>query len=305
MKRTSTFGIRELCPTRIGPRRNTPWVSCCRRGRSIAEAESLFRSVAGAGVGDIDDVKLIAAAQYNLGVLLYQPGEIAEAESWFRKVIAADEPYTNAADPNRAQYNLASFCERGELTEAEMRWREAALSRGDTRAQCRLGVLLATRGNPVEAEPWLRKVVAANDADSEAVAVAQYHLGVLLAERGEIVEAEIWFSKAAANADQTEAQINLAVMLMERGETADAESWFRKVAAAGDTRVYFNLGLLLAKRGETEEAEIWWRKGAAAGDTRARYYLRTLPGAKGRRRGRLANWIARRVTGPTDPSRNP
>ncbi|HEU5475826.1 MAG TPA: tetratricopeptide repeat protein [Actinophytocola sp.] len=156
---------------------------------------------------------------------------------------------------------------------AERSWRRAA-EIGNAGAMSNLGVLLARRGDDVEAESWYRRAADAGDAD------AMYNLGVLLARRGDAVEAEsLW--RRAADAGDADAMSNLGVLLARRGDDVEAESWYRRAADAGDADAMYNLGVLLARRGDDEDAKTWYRRAADAGHAAAMYNLGVLLARRG------------------------
>ena len=75
-------------------------------------------------------------AQFNLGVLLADRGELGEAESWLRRAAEAGD---TGAQTNLGVLLLENW---GEVGEAESWWRRAAEA-GDADAQTNLGVLRA------------------------------------------------------------------------------------------------------------------------------------------------------------------
>ena len=173
------------------------------------------------------------------------------------------------AGNTNAMSNLGVLlAERGETVEAEP-WLRTAAQAGNTTAMSNLGVLWAERGEMAEAERWLR--TAARAGGSEAMG----NLGILLQKRGEAVEGERWL-RSAARAGGSDAMYNLGVGLAERGETAEAERWYGSAGRAGHADALCNLGVLLAERGETAEAKRSLRTAAQAGNTTAMYNLGIL-----------------------------
>jgi TPR repeat protein len=220
-------------------------------------AEDAWRKAADRGNAD---------AMFNLGVLLTERGEQAEAEQWYRKAVAG-----GTGDAG-VMFNLGVLLtERGEQAEAEQWYRKAA-ERGQTRAMCNLGVLLTQRGEQAEAERWYRKAVAGGDGD----AVVMRNLGVLLTQRGEQAEAEQWHRKAA-DAGLAGAMYSLSVLLTQRGEHVEAEHWELKAADAGSDNAMYSRGTRLAERGEHVEAEQWLRKAADADHVAAMISLALYP----------------------------
>jgi TPR repeat protein len=225
------------------------------------------------------------AAEYNLGLLLQERGELAEAEGWLRKAAAAGQ--------HDAEDILGLLLQQqGKLAEAEGWYRRAAAA-DDHIAEDNLGLLLQRQGKLAEAEGWYRRAAAAGNP------LAERNLGALLQQRGELAEAEGWYRKAAAAAEGWyrraatagdhdtaysvrallhAAEYGLGRLLHQRAELAEAEGWLRKAAAegwywgaahAGQHDAEFNLGALLEELGRVEEAERWYRKAADAGDEEA------------------------------------
>jgi hypothetical protein len=121
-------------------------------------------------------------SRFNLGVLLDQWGDIAEAEHWYRQA-------ANAGNLN-AMHNLGVLLkERGDTADAEHWYRQAATT-GDPSAMNNLGVLLEDRGDTTEAEHWYRQAVDTGNPS------AMHNLGRLLKKRGDITEAEQWYRQA-------------------------------------------------------------------------------------------------------------
>lgn len=117
---------------------------------------------------------------------------------------------------------------RGDFAEAEQRYRRAAEA-GNASGMSNLGRLLhdrvATQGRLqrwrhrarngdelVEAELWLRKAAAAGDANAMA------GLGALFEEHGDFSEAERWY-REAISAGSTDAMNNMGMLLEKRGES--------------------------------------------------------------------------------------
>ena len=137
-------------------------------------AEQAWRKAADAGHHD---------AEFNLGVLLQERGELAEAERWYRRAAEAGQ--------HDAESNLGLVLkERGELAEAE-RWYRRAAEAGHHDAEFNLGVLFQERGELAEAERWWRRAAEAGHHDAES------NLGVVLKQQGRVEEAERWWRRAA------------------------------------------------------------------------------------------------------------
>jgi TPR repeat protein len=197
----------------------------------------------------------------NMGILLYESGDTAEAHEWFAKATATNHP-VSLTSVGRI------LTQGGEQAEAEAMLRKAA-DMGFAPAMDALSDLLQERGDAIEAESWLRRAAATGYPP------AVNSLGMLLHFRGEKLEAEDLVRKAA-EAGYLQAVAFLGVLLSERGDTPEAEVWLRLAARFGHPIAMTELGSLLLRRGETAEAEEWWRRSAAVEEPRAMTYLGTL-----------------------------
>ncbi|MFI6959647.1 tetratricopeptide repeat protein, partial [Nocardia sp. NPDC050408] len=156
--RTATEGAETSILVNVG---NTAFIR-----HQVHEAETLYRRV---GTGNI-------FAMHFLGFLLQQRGEIAEAETWYRKAV-------DAGNFNAIYFLGRLLEERGEIAEAET-WYRRGIDAGESNAMYSLGRLLQQRGEIAEAETWYRRGIDAGESN------AMYSLGRLLQQRGEIAEAE-------------------------------------------------------------------------------------------------------------------
>jgi TPR repeat protein len=190
-------------------------------------------------------------AMNNLGWLLANQGNTAEAEHWYRKAGALGD----SGAMNDLGYLLNN---KGESSLAAQTWRKAA-ALGNSTAMYNLGLLLSHLQDDVEAEKWY------TEAALLGYVFAQTELAILLDRRGDTYEAEQWYRRAAA-AGYDYAMFGLGALLYEKGNTAEAEHWHRKAAEQGETVAMYNLGLFLKNQGNTVEAEHWYRKAANQGD---------------------------------------
>ncbi len=214
-----------------------------------------------------------ALAAYALASLHKDRGQLADAETHYRRALACDLP------PDERQ--LVADCETslgfiraqaGDDVEAERLYR-AADARGNFEATFNLGNLLSRTGRILEAEDAWRRAAAADQPD------AAYNLAELVAERGDLQEAERLLRQALA-AGITDALNNLAQVRLRRGDPAEAETLLRQAVAAGDHNAVFNLGIVLDVRGKREEAEATLRRAAAAGHAEAPAYIERLVAAR-------------------------
>lgn len=206
----------------------------------------------------------------NMGTVMYQRGDTAQAQFWFTKAAATGNPV--------ALTHVGNFLiEIGNKSEAEIMLQKAA-ELNFPPAMNALSELLKDQGDAAEAEGWVRRAAVTHYPP------AMLSLAMLLHFRGEKPEAEDWARKAAQAGD-TQAWAFLGVILSERGEKTEAETWLRKAArfkypdragTFGHPIAVTELGSILLARGESEEAEFWWRQSARIGELRAMTYLGTL-----------------------------
>ena len=184
-----------------------------------------------------------AGGAFNLGVVLHQRGEVADA-------MAAYERAEQRGDPD-AGFNLGVLLyEIGDLDGAEAAWRRSA-GRGHVRAAVNLRFLSRARGGPeaggatppempglAEFEELLQR-----RADETGVGTAAYNLGVILHERGDVPGATAAYERAERRGDP-DAAFNLGVLLYEVGDFDGAEAAWRRDARRGHRRATENLEFL-------------------------------------------------------------
>ncbi len=144
--------------------------------------------------------------------------------------------------------------------DSERLWRHAlAVTKESSTPHYNLGVILAKRGEPEEAEEHYRRSIEINPRYADA----HNNLGILLRKRGELEEAEGHYRQALKiHPPLAQTHFNLGIILAKRGELEEAEEHYRQALKINPAyaKVYYNLGILLAKRGEPEEAEKHFRQ---------------------------------------------
>lgn len=216
----------------------------------------------------------------------------------------------DAGDP-AAMYSLGLvLAGRGAPGEAES-WSRKAVDAGHPEAMYRLGTEFAEHGEKQEAQSWYRKAADTGHRD------AMYALATIFAEREELDEAETWFRKASIAGHHwaidglASAMYKFGIALAGRGELDEAASWYRKAADIGSPEVtrylprpMFDLGVLHAERGQHDEAASWYRKAADAGYAGAMYHLGVLLAGRGEL-DEAASWLGRadRLGHPDAPYR--
>ncbi|MGP0630797.1 tetratricopeptide repeat protein [Nitrospina sp. 32_T5] len=116
-----------------------------------------------------------------------------------------------------------------------------------------LGVLAFQKGNPSEAEAFIRRALAVDDGFAEA----HYNLGKVLRERGRLKEAAEAYQKAVRINDRLDpAWFNLGLVELEWGHHTQAVDAFRRAAEIDptDPDYPFNLGNALSTLGDVKEA---------------------------------------------------
>lgn len=160
----------------------------------------------------------------------------------------------------------AQFAEVGDLSQAEIWWRSAAL-RGHTGAMNNLANLARTQGKVREAHDWYRKAAEQGNID------AMGNLGNLLHEIKRLSDAEHWWRRAA-EAGNPDAMYNLAVLLDKSMRFDDAITWYRRAANADHADAMHNLAIRLRYRGQLSDAATWWERAGHPRTQRANEKLR-------------------------------
>ncbi|MBM7173674.1 sel1 repeat family protein, partial [Streptomyces sp. G44] len=123
-----------------------------------------------------------------------------------------------------------------EKTECE-EWYERAAEQGHRRAQVRVGMLAAGRGDVVEAARWYRKAAEAGSRNGA------FNLGLLLAREGSEPEAALWWTRAA-DAGHGRAALRLALLYARRGQLAQGQRWATRAVELGPAEVSERAGRL-------------------------------------------------------------
>ena len=214
----------------------------------------------------------------------HQRGQLAEAESLYRKALAAEPRHTGALhfaglaalqkganqdavalieqslalrDDAQAHYHLGlAFAGLHRFEECAAQNRCAiALQPTFIDAHTNLGNALKALGKLDEAEACFRHVVDANPK----LAAAHYNLANLLVDKRESDAAICAYGRAlAVDPSHLSARQNLATVLLTLGRLDDAIAQFKIVSAAGWNFAEVQLGhaLALKQKGETQEALV-------------------------------------------------
>ena len=170
--------------------------------------------------------------------------------------LAGPGPGTAAGDDESDRNTFESALEAQEEAALEARLRLAAEE--DPAAGSLLGAMLLRRGDPDDAEPYLRRAAASG------IRAGANNLGVLLHQRGHREEAAQWW-RAAAVAGSAPAAHALGLHLRDHGDEPGSEYWLHQAAEQGHTGGAYALADLLEHRRETVRAERWFRAAAETG----------------------------------------
>ena len=154
-------------------------------------------------------------AHNNLGIVLFQKGEIDEAVSHYRITLNLQPDFWDA------DYNLGTaLLKKGEIEEAiAYCTRAVTIAPNDPDAQVALGNSLAQKERVDDAIAHYKKALAIRPD----YFIAHYALGHIFLEKGEI-DAAVFHSRAAVSIQpqNTDAHTNLAVAFDEKGQIAEA-----------------------------------------------------------------------------------
>ena len=231
-------------------------------------------------------------AQDDLGVLLYEKGQVDQAIIRFR-ISLAIQP-----DDAEAEQNLgAALAKKGLLDEAIVRFQKAltirpnfaeahrhlgdALLRKDQLDEAilhfqkavairpdlaelheSLGSALLQKGRVEEAAIQFQQTLAIHPDDDQA----HYNLGAALRQLGQPDEAMLEFQKAVAiRPDFAEAQNNLGNSFLQKGRLDEAITHLRKALEIRTdyAQAHFNLGNALLQKGQVDEAIVQFQKALA------------------------------------------
>jgi serine/threonine protein kinase/tetratricopeptide (TPR) repeat protein len=248
----------------------------------LAEAENIFRRLAGTFPDNPGHARDLAETLLNRGVLLAQLGRVEQAGGSFRQALDIAEPLASQ-HPTVPEYRAALAATASNL--GELFWETGRY----TKAETALRRAVALRRELVEEQPGLLQ-------PREELAESWINLGVVQQARRQLVPAEEAFRKALEALDpdtlrklpggspmpvkdeQTRAHAfnNLALMERQMGRFAAADQANGAALAIkerlADTftsipeyrqdlaRAYNNRGILLADLGRRDEAQVAYEK---------------------------------------------
>ena len=191
----------------------------------------------------------VADAHNNLGYLFFKQGKADEAVQCFRRALALNPNYVDAIN------NLGNaLFKQGKTNEAIQSFRRAlALNPDLADAHNNLGNVLFKQGETDKAIQLFRRALALNPD----LADAHNNLGNAFFKLGKIEDAFQSFYRALAlNPDHIEAHNNLANMLMQNGEIQGSIDHFQVILKKKPDHVEanINMGAALARLGQIDAA---------------------------------------------------
>ena len=243
-----------------------------RQAAMYADIEALWRTTLAKNPG-------CWMAHNNLGIVLFQKGEIDEAIAHYRKTLQMQPDFSDA------DYNLGNaLLQKGEIDEAIVHCRRAVIIQpNDPDAQVALGNALLQKQRIDDAIVHYQKALTMRPD----YFLAHHSLGHAFLEKGEI-DAAISHCRAALliQPENADAHTNLAIAVDEKGQKAEAIQHYEKALAISPQSVsaLTNLAWLLATcsdasfRNGTRAVELAGQANQLSGGTNT-LTLRTLAAA--------------------------
>ena len=180
-------------------------------------------------------------AHTNLGLVLFEKGEIDDAIAHYRSALQMQPDWWDA------EYNLGTaLLAKGQVDEAILHCEKAVSMRPtDPDAQVSLGNLLAQKGRSDEAIAHYQKAIAVRPDHF----LARYGLGHALLEKGELDNAiQICRSALLLRPLDADCRTTLAIALEEKGDAAEAIQHYQKALELAPRSIptLTNLAWLLA-----------------------------------------------------------
>jgi tetratricopeptide (TPR) repeat protein len=158
----------------------------------------------------------------NLGVVLFQKGQVDDAIAQYQKALEINPNYV------AAHYNLGNaLFQKGQLDEAVAQYRKAVeINPNDAEAHINLGNALFQNEQLDEALAQFQKAIEINPNDAET----HYNLGNALFQKGQLDEAVAQFQKALEiDPNSFATHYNLGGALFQKGQLDDAITQFQEV----------------------------------------------------------------------------
>jgi tetratricopeptide (TPR) repeat protein len=193
--------------------------------------------------------------KFGSAVLLYNEGEVLQAETLLKEITDAQPDNTDAL------FLLAEISYRSGKRDAAVHYIRNGLKHDPANADayCNLGFIHQEKGQLDEAVQCYQKALQINPHLPEAY----LNLGNVFKEKGKFDEAVRWYQKALQhNPDMPEAYSNLGIAYQKAGRHAEAVGSFQRAAALNpdDANMLYNLGIALQENGQLEEAIQCYQK---------------------------------------------
>jgi tetratricopeptide (TPR) repeat protein len=210
-------------------------------------------------------------------------GDLAGAESWYRKSLAISESLGNRLGMAGTYHQLGWVSQdRGDLTGAESWYRESlAISEslgnrpGMAMTYHQLGLVSQDRGDLAGAESWYRKSLEISKSlgNRSGMAMTYHQLGIVSQVRGDLAGAESWYRKTLEINESLENRpgmvltyANLGALADARGDSIGALDWTVRCVALFPEfphpltgKASSNLAVLTARLGMEALEEAWKR----------------------------------------------
>jgi protein O-GlcNAc transferase len=196
-----------------------------------------------------------ATVHSNLGVALYDQGRLAEAVAAYRQAICINPDYAPA------HFNLGNALrEQGKLVEAVAAYRAAIGINPDfAEAHSNLGNVLRDQGKLTEAVASCCQAIRIKPD----LADAHSNLGNALRDQGELAKAVASYRQAIrVNPDLADAHSNLGNVLRDQDKLAEAVASYRQAIRVNPdlADAHSNLGVALDDQGRHDEAVAAYRQ---------------------------------------------
>jgi protein O-mannosyl-transferase len=197
-------------------------------------------------------------AHLNLGVALYQKGDVDKAMIEYQHALAIDPNY---ATP---YYDLGfDFLQKKQVDKAITEYQQAlAIDPDNALAYNDLGNCFLQKNQVDDAIVEFQKALAIDSDNSDIYC----NLGNALVQKGQVDEAILDYQKALAiNPNDTDLYCNLGNALAQKGRLDEAILDYQKGLALNSTNAqgYYNYGSALIQKGQMDKAIIQFQKALA------------------------------------------
>jgi predicted O-linked N-acetylglucosamine transferase (SPINDLY family) len=195
---------------------------------------------------------------FELAVQHHQTGQLNEAESLYRQILAVDSSHVGSL---HCLGVIAQQCGRSDIAVDLIR-QAITLAPDFPEAYVNLGNALKDKGQLDEAIAACRQAIALNPRLPEA----HNNLGIALNDKGQLDDAVTAYRHAIAlKPDFSDAYSNLGVALKNQGQLDEAIAAFRQAIALNPNypRALNNLGVALKDTGQLDDAIAAFRQASA------------------------------------------